>query len=109
MFLEIMDVSFSLITTYCGCKADYTTDILQTIKNYFLHYFKYYCIEKYIKRKFKIIHFSRTIDLLSQMLMKSIRALCEVGFTKGLIWTKFKLLLHILVQIPKITNFSEIH
>jgi len=46
---------------------------------------------------------------LSQMLMKSIRALREVGFTKGLIWTKFKLLLHILVQIPKITNFSEIH
>jgi hypothetical protein len=40
MFLEIMDVSFSLITTSCGCKADYTIDILQTIKNYFFALFK---------------------------------------------------------------------
>jgi hypothetical protein len=35
MFLEIMDVSLSLLTTYYGCKTAYTIDIVHTINNHF--------------------------------------------------------------------------
>ena len=46
MFLEILDISCSLITIYCGCEADYTKDIQQAIKNYFFACFKIFTVLK---------------------------------------------------------------
>lgn len=95
MFLQIMDVSLSLITTQCGCKVAYTIDIVHTIKNIFLYFFKIFTVLKNMwnesLKSYTLVWFSvvTNTDKVDMSFVWS-------RIYKGLIWTKFKLLLHIL-------------